>query len=348
MKSLIDELLQSPPPYLIFGNPYQDPDSLSCCLAVYNLLKHFGAAIYISDGSIPESLQWMLEPFTLDGVSYEAPEFATEEEASELNVGTYVVVDQTIVRCPDFVKESSIKKVVVDHHFSAFPKEILEHPEGTLHRIEVPEQNLVNYFEIAPAAASILVEQDILHPHLWYGIWADTVGLGVNQVEAINSAYLCKNKLGLSNTSFDWYQMKINQILPIDALNTFLESRINMVEGEVDGKPFNFVFAVVKPSLDKAIHVAILNFLRQFSDVTCLINSEDRMVSLRSHSYQHNVSEFALERGGGGHIRAAGFQLPPPDARLPFKDETHMKIYYALLKHFKIDGAKVRELSFFA
>jgi hypothetical protein len=340
MTSIIEELLVSPSPYLIFGNPTQDPDSLSCCLAMYHLLAPYGAAIYISDGSIHDSLKWMLEPIAFNGVQYFSPVFSKGLE----NYGTYVVVDQTIVRCPEFVKTSAIKKVVVDHHFSAFPDEVKNASDCVLHRIVDKDQNLVNYFKVAPSAASILVEENILHPHLWYGIWSDTVGLSVNQVEAIDSAYLCKQKLGFSNNDFDWYQEKVESVLPIDSLAEFLASNIYMVEGKLEDKPFSLIFAVVKPKIDKAIHTAILNFLRKFSDVTCLVNSEERMVSLRSRSY--DVSEFASRRGGGGHIRAAGFQIPEPDSRLPFKNQSHLSIYYALLEHFKIDNAHVRELSY--
>lgn len=297
--SLKHALLELPEPVLILGNRIPDGDSLGSCIAVLDYLLSEGREAYVHCVEQPgTSLIWML-----DGV--EAPGEETLEDYKAL-----VVLDDKVdslrlgfelIECPT---------VCVDHHKGNFFP-CFEPEDDSLQVYTIEDQPHIRYYHMAaPATASLLIEEDILHPYLLASLFTDTVAFTVNCSRAFQDASNLIKALEMTDSECEEIISSLQLKGSLDSLFNLVQGKLYLIKGQFQGKELTACILAVDELSDEDYPV-VLGTIRRYSDVCCLVNRDSGRCSIRSKFDDFEVLSISQRFGGGGHLRAAGFTIKP-------------------------------------
>lgn len=306
-----DVILESlPEPILVVGNKKPDGDSLGCISALIAELRELGREVYTFLVEPPDdSIAWMIQP---------------EDQSVEIlqDYASLVVVDDFVdsERLGIAIKDN-VPIVNIDHHMSRRPSAA---PLDGSTYVRLTGDWTIEYWACLPATACLLIDQFIYHEHLWISLFTDTVGFTVNGLTA--AKYVNKLAMGLraqDRTFTDEDQERLyqqfNRIGSLSAFNTMMEATIYQFAGSFNESPIQVLLGIIdSPDIEPAFKT--MGTLRAYSDVSVVANKSNGRVSLRSRSYDFDVSKIAQRFGGGGHIRAAGCSLRTGEGFLPDLD----------------------------
>jgi bifunctional oligoribonuclease and PAP phosphatase NrnA len=300
VKTLKSALLGLPEPILILGNRMPDGDSLGSAAAVLDYLRYEGYEAYIHCVlPPPPTLSWMLDE------GDEATAETLEEYAS------LVVVDDQVNSERLGFEFRKVPTICIDHHMTGFPDDVADSiaKKGSLGApTVVVNDNVINFWKLCPATACILIDEEIFHPFLWVSLYTDSVGFTVNTSTVIRYASILTEASDISDEDAEGYIKKVYPTAPVSILESFAEATIYTLTGTHNGEQLQIAMAIADAQ-DDLSYRKILWILRQFGHVACFVNSVTGKASVRSDRYEYSALDIAKKFGGGGHVRAAGFQL---------------------------------------
>lgn len=305
---LKESLLLLPEPILIVGNRIPDGDSLGSAVAILDFYREEGIEAYIHCVESPSiELAWMLE----------------DEDENALILEDYlglVVVDDCVDanRLGVLIKEN-VPTICIDHHITNKPDE----KEGweTIQDYDLDmligfKGNQVKYWKLSQAAACLLIDYGLCHPYLWVSLYTDSVGLTKNGIST--AGYITK----LVNSLKDSFNMTLTDVFQEEMYNKInikgsLKAFRSLIGGTMSawsgidlttGQKVQIIIAAIDVE-DTSGFRKILGTLKQFSDISCIVNRSNGKCSLRSEIDSIDMTELAKRFGGGGHKRAAGFSV---------------------------------------
>lgn len=303
--ALQDALLLLPEPVLIVGNKVTDGDSMGCIVALLDFLREEAIEAYTYFGVPPSSdLGWMITPE--DDL---APNIL-EDYASLVVVDDYVNSERLGIPI------KNVPTINIDHHMSRKP----EAAELDSLYVGVESNNVLTFWAAVPATACILISSEIVHPYLWVSLFTDTVGFTVNGVSAIRwtdrlLSALEKRGEPLLNEDQEQMYQKINKVGSLSAFHSAMNATTYTFDGTFKGGPFQVAMGIIETS-DKMASLKYLQTLFAYSHVAVVTNKQTGQTSLRSRTYDFDVSAIAKQFGGGGHIKASGCGLNSDDGLL--------------------------------
>jgi len=291
-------LLKLPEPIVLATHKSPDADGLSAASAMLDFLRWHNKEAYIRiQGTLFSDSSWILEPEDF----CTAPTGEIVEILGEAK--SLIVFDCQPTANRLGFKPPSIPTVVFDHHSSDLNK-------------NSPDKNY--FVEDVPSTGCVLIRHGIVHPILYAGLWADTVGFRFRSLEAIQFASvlqgLCDQApelLGseekLTQNLIAEYIQQMEPLYHEDFLYNFKGLKIftwNFEEPVLQGD-LKLVVAMISPE-DPEVAKQALYVLCKTGDVVALVNQKSGYVSLRGNHSPIKVNEIAALFKGGGHEGAAG------------------------------------------
>jgi phosphoesterase RecJ-like protein len=285
-----------PEPILIVGNKVTDGDSAGCIVALLDHLRENAQEAYTYFPTKPDfGLGWMFD-------EEDSQKGILEDYASLIVVDDYVDTDRLGIPIKD------VPIINIDHHLSRKPE------AADLESLYVGVTNqTLTFWALVPATASILIACGIIHPYLWVSLYSDSVGFTVNGITAIRwvdrlASALENQGEPLTNELQEQMYQKVNRVGSLNAFHAAMNARTYTFDGTFREQPFQVAMGIIDTP-DKETAMKYLQTLFAYSHVAVVANKQTGQVSLRSRTYDFDVSAIAKELGGGGHIRASGCGL---------------------------------------
>ena len=304
---LIDALDLLPEPILIVGNKKVDGDTAGCVATLLEHLRFNGreAFTFFSE-PLEESFQWMF----------------SDEDSSETIIEDYaslVVVDDFVDGNRLGIPVKDVPIINIDHHRSNKPTGIPDEEASPDDIVCYPNGMILQYWADVPAAACVLVAENIVHPFLWVSIYMDTVFMTVKAISGANWISKLSSKLSSSGDPLtdelqETMLKRIRKMGSGHSLDKLMTSRLYFYKGTYKDGPIQICVGVIDSENHDAF-VKTLSVLRMFSNVTVVVSKVSGRGSIRSDSDSYNALEVASKFGGGGHVRASGFSF---DIEKPF------------------------------
>jgi phosphoesterase RecJ-like protein len=290
-----------PEPILIVGNKATDGDSAGCIVALLDHLREEAIEAYTYFATPPDfGLNWMFDPEDINSS-------ILEDYASLIVVDDYVDADRLGIP----IKEN-VPIINIDHHLSRKPE------KADLESLFVGVTDwTMTFWALVPATAAILIASEITHPYLWISLYTDSVGFTVNGVSTAKWAYRLIEGLEnkgepLSNELQEQMQQKITRVGSLSSFHSAMNAKTYTFDGTFNGEPFQVAIGVIDTN-DKETAMKYLQTLYAYSHVAVVTSKNMGWTSLRSRTYDFDVSAIAKSFGGGGHLRASGCTLPTGD-----------------------------------
>lgn len=273
-------------------------DGGSCIAATSSYLRWHNKECYaLLKGEVSPAVSWMFseEDFCKGPV---------DEDVDILQEARSMVVFDCQPE-PDrlgFDVPSGIEQVIVfDHHASSADK-------------HNPERGV--FVDILPSAGCVLMNHGIVHPILYVGLWADTVGFKYNTLRAAHylkflrgrcdqDPYVGGCEIELTDELIQEYHTKMFPKVSTDLLSVMKSAPIRHCRmGDVD------VTLVGVNTRSGEVASQVLEVVGRTADVYGVVNKTSGKVSLRSRDPEKvTVNNIAEKFKGGGHKGAAGCKI---------------------------------------
>jgi len=293
---LKEALSMLPEPILIVGNKSTDGDSAGCIAALLDYLRENAQEAYTYLPTKPGfGLSWMFD----EGDSHEG---ILEDYESLIVVDDYVDAERLGIPIKD------VPIINIDHHSSRKPA-----GADTESLFAGITGDTLTFWALVPATASILITFGIIHPYLWVSLYTDTVGFTVNGMSAIKwvdrLAFALENRgEPLTDKFQEQMHQKLNRVGSLNAFHAAMNATTYTFDGFFKGEPFQVAMGIIDTS-DREASMKYLYTLFAYSHVAVVTSKQTGQTSLRSRTYDFDVSAIAKQFGGGGHIRASGCGL---------------------------------------
>jgi len=301
MSTTTEMLLALPEPVVLATHKSPDADGLSAASAMLDFLRWHGKEAYIRvQGTLFSNSSWVLEP----------EDFCTAPTGEIVEIlgeaASLIVFDCQPTANRLGFKPPAVPTVVFDHHKSDLDK-------------HNPDKNC--FVEDVPSTGCVLIKHGVVHPVLYAGLWADTVGFKFRSLEAIKFASLlhglCDQSPQLLGSeeklTEDLIAEYIQQMEPLyheDFLYNFKNLKIFTWDFEDPAleTDLKLVVGMISPN-DSRIPKEALEVLCKTGDVVALVNQKSGYVSIRGNHSPIKVNEIAATFKGGGHEGAAGCSI---------------------------------------
>lgn len=286
-----------PEPILIVGNKTTDGDSAGCIVALLDFLREEAKEAYTYFAVTPDfGLGWMFD-------AEDTNESILDDYASLIVVDDYIDAERLGIPI-----KPNVPMINIDHHLSRKPE------KADLESLFVGiTDDTLTFWALVPATASILIACGILHPYLWVSLYSDSVGFTVNGITAIKWVERLVGGLEnrgepLTNEFQEQMYQKVNRVGSLAAFHAAMNATTYTFDGTLKGAPLQVAMGIIDTS-DKETSMKYLQTLLAYSHVAVVTSKQTGQTSLRSRTYDFDVSAVAKQFGGGGHLRASGCGL---------------------------------------
>ena len=301
-----EQLINQNTNFVVFGHVNPDGDAIGSTLALYHYLKNRQKHVWvITPNDFPDFLKWM--PGADEIIKFSENEMETEKQIKNADVLIFCDFNdlKRLSKLEELVKESTLPKVMIDHHPQPTGFAQIEFSDTTVSStaelmfevlFELSGKKYMNNDLADCLLTGIITDTGIFHHNSeqprTYEIIAELIRLGGNKQKVINEVY--------NTNTYDKLKLLGNNLL--NGMHYYPEfASAFIVLSKQDQQKFNYQNGDTEGHVNIPLSINGVNFSALF------IEKDDYIkISFRSKT-NFNVNEFARKYyHGGGHVNAAG------------------------------------------